>query len=81
MEIGEIIFYVIIVFVIFLILVVVTRWVYKVNKFLRYQKAMTFLLFKIAKKDMEENEIKTVISLINGELKVNDFKLPETNKR
>lgn len=42
---------------------------------------MTFLLFKIAKKDMEENETETVISLINGELKVNDFKLPETNKR
>jgi len=78
MEAGEIFFYTLGLIIVFFLLVIITRWVYKINEFLRYQKAMTFLLLKIAKKDMEESEIKTVISLLNKEIKVDDFKITKS---
>ena len=60
--------YVIALVVVFLICVFITRYIFKIESITKNQKAIVFLLFKIAKKDMEESEQKQFFDLLGGEL-------------
>ncbi|HUH25782.1 MAG TPA: hypothetical protein VLY87_04095 [Flavobacterium sp.] len=81
MEITEIAIYLIIFFVLFFICVFISRWIYKINEMVKYQKVMSYLLLTLAEKEMEENSVKIISSLINGTTKIEEVHFKVSKKK
>jgi hypothetical protein len=64
MRTEDILMYVIIVVVVFTIMVFITRWIFRIDEMVEYQRKQTRLLGKIAKyNNVPENEVRELLGL------------------
>jgi|SRR5690606_32317544 len=69
MESENLLLSIIIGIILFIVIVMITRWVFSISTILKYQRAITYLLFKSVQKDLSEKEVDFVLyKILEGEI-------------